>query len=51
VLGHTVAGFQARRLAAKGEILALGGPKIQATPFNIAEVINAFADYFKHRDE
>jgi hypothetical protein len=32
-------------------ILAIGASKIGGTRYTVAEVINAFANYFKHRDE
>lgn len=35
----------------KAGILRLGSHKIQGTKYTLAEAINAFANYFKHRDE
>jgi hypothetical protein len=33
------------------KVLAFGGPIIAGTTYTVAEIIEAFANYFKHRDE
>jgi len=35
----------------KWDIVAIEEPKTGGAPYNVAEVINAFANYFEHRDE